>query len=333
MTAQAIARKQPRPPYHVALMIFITFVLIGLFWGYMYNKAQAQTVDGLPQGLLMVVNFTYIGTITSASMIWMWRSPKKKKLRARRFSMFAVGLWLVIMAGVLGTQNLQLEGFFFALLSGAMVGGTVHYSVSKIFGPLIFSRSWCGWACWTAMVLDSLPFKRSPGRLPQRWLRWTPHLHFALSLGLILFLWYGIHYRPDVHVWGLEPFLWFAIGNALYYVVAIGMAYALKDNRAFCKYLCPVNVPIRIGARFSLIKMGGNASLCSNCGACTKMCPMDIPVSQYIQNNQRVLSDQCIMCQQCVNVCPKNALSLTLGLDGGSSLPLTVRKTETTPAS
>ncbi len=92
-------------------------------------------------------------------------------------------------------------------------------------------------------------------------------------------------------------------------------------------------MPIRIGARFSLIKVGGKAELCSNCGAYAKICPMDIPVSQYIQNGQRILSDQCIMCQQCVNVCAKNALSLTLGLDGGSSLPLTVRKTETPPAS
>lgn len=35
----------------------------------------------------------------------------------------------------------------------------IHYAVAKIFGPLIFGRGWCGYACWTAMVLDFLPYR------------------------------------------------------------------------------------------------------------------------------------------------------------------------------
>ena len=30
---------------------------------------------------------------------------------------------------------------------------------------------------------------------------------------------------------------WFVIGNLLYYAVGILLAYSLKDNRAFCKYV------------------------------------------------------------------------------------------------
>ena len=40
--------------------------------------------------------------------------------------------------------------------------------------------------------------------------------------------------------------------TAIYYLVGITMAVVLKDNRAFCKYVCPVTVPLKISSRFSL---------------------------------------------------------------------------------
>ena len=56
---------------------------------------------------------------------------------------------------------MQIEGFFFYLLAGFYAGSVIHYLVAKIVGPLVFNRGWCGWACWTAMVLDLLPYKRN----------------------------------------------------------------------------------------------------------------------------------------------------------------------------
>ena len=34
----------------------------------------------------------------------------------------------------------------------------------------------------------------------------------------------------------------FLMGNALYYIIGIILAFKLKDNRAFCKYICPITV-------------------------------------------------------------------------------------------
>jgi ferredoxin-type protein NapH len=91
----------------------------------------------------------------------------------------------------------QIEGLFFELLSGVLVGAAVHYLIAKIIGPLVFGRIWCGWACWTAMLLDQLPYKRSPGRLPGHW-GWLRYLHLGLSLALVAALWYGLAYRPGL---------------------------------------------------------------------------------------------------------------------------------------
>jgi ferredoxin len=80
-------------------------------------------------------------------------------------------------------------------------------------------------------------------------------------------------------------------------------------------------VPLKITSRFSLIKIGGEASKCNDCDACEKMCPMDVRVSDYILNNQRVLSTECSLCQTCITVCAQDALKLSFALDmGGKEL-------------
>jgi hypothetical protein len=47
------------------------------------------------------------------------------------------------------------------------------------------------------MVLDFLPYKRNKeGRLDGKW-GYLRYLHFALSLGLVLALWFGLGYRVE----------------------------------------------------------------------------------------------------------------------------------------
>jgi polyferredoxin len=206
----------------------------------------------------------------------------------------------------------QIEGLFFDLLAGVLLAAVIHYVIAKLIGPLLFGRVWCGWACWTAMLLDQLPYKRSSGRLPGRWggLR---YVHFMLSFGLVAALWYGFGYRPGAA--GVTALAWFLAGNALYVLLGVALAFALKDNRAFCKYICPVAVPLKLSSRFSALKVAGDPQKCCERRVCEKVCPMDIRIADYIARDSRVLSSECILCQACINVCPEHALTLSFGLD------------------
>jgi polyferredoxin len=175
------------------------------------------------------------------------------------------------------------------------------------------------------MVLDFLPYKRNKeGRLG----KWGSlrYLHFALSLGLVLALWFGLGYRVEEN--SLTGLYWLLGGNALYYASSIALALVLKDNRAFCKYVCPIPTVLKVPARFSLLKLEGDPDKCNECGACAKACPMDIRIPEYIQNGQRVLSTECILCLECTNVCPRGALEATFGLDAGNRELLKVRADE-----
>jgi ferredoxin-type protein NapH len=110
--------------------------------------------------------FGYIGLSVGIGLGLYAALPKKKKPFGRRLSLLLVGSFLVVFAGIAGQENMQIEGVFFGLLGGVIQAAVIHYLIAKIFGPLLFGRLWCGWACWTVMVLDLLPFKRPAGRLP-----------------------------------------------------------------------------------------------------------------------------------------------------------------------
>lgn len=288
----------------IPLTLLIVFWVIAIvFW-------QSQG------NIFFLFNFGYIGTSIGVGLGIYEFLPKRKKHWGRRLAQILVGSYMLVYLGIILKENVQIEGFFIYLLAGFYSGSVIHYLVAKLAGPLIFNRGWCGWSCWTAMILDLLPFKRNKsGRLDRKW-EFLRYVHFALSLGLVLVLWYGFEHRSDSPIFA--PILWLLIGNMLYYIIGIALAYKLKDNRAFCKYVCPVPVLQKIPSRFSLLKVEGAAEKCTGCGACDKMCPMDIQVSQYTQSHQRVLSTECILCNECVDVCVKDALKISFGFDFGN---------------
>lgn len=68
-----------------------------------------------------------------------------------------VGSYMFLYLGIFMAENMQIEGFWYYLFLGTFQSAVIHYFVAKIFGPLFFGRGWCGYACWTSMVLDMLP--------------------------------------------------------------------------------------------------------------------------------------------------------------------------------
>jgi polyferredoxin len=282
-------------------------IMMGVFW--VIALALWQTTGKI----FYLFNFGYIGAALGLGLGVYSGLPRRQKLWGRRLAQFLVGAYMLVFLGLIQRENMQPEGFFFYLLSGFFYGSVIHYLVAKVAGPALFNRGWCGWACWTAMVLDLLPYKRNRGgKQAGKW-GYLRYAHFVLSLGLVSLLWWGLNYR--VEDGSLTELYWLLAGNVLYYVVGITLAFALRDNRAFCKYVCPIPVIQKLTSRFALLKVAGKAELCNDCGACNKLCPMDIPVSEYVLKQQRVLSTECILCLECVNACAKGALDTSLGFD------------------
>ena len=237
---------------------------------------------------------------------------KKLILLFRRWVILIVGATLFGTAVALG-RNVQIEGLFFGLLTGALTGAVVHYLLAKTLIPLPLGRIWCGWACWTAAVLDQLPFRASRGWPDGNATRWRLAA-FAASLILVAGL-VAAGYAGGLY--GSSGVMWFVGGNVAYWALGIVLAFRYEDNRAFCKVACPVSVLLRLTSRTALLKVAGDPGACEACPAqpCRNLCPMDIDIPAYVQRGERVRSSECILCQHCVAVCPPNALKLSAGLD------------------
>jgi polyferredoxin len=273
--------------------------------------------------------------------------PRNKQLAVRRRIKLLIGTILFVVVGLVFRENIQIEGLWFYLVAGVFGATVLHYFIPKIFGPIIFGRLFCGIACWTAMVLDFLPYKKSPGTILQ-WGRFR-YVHFAISLAVVIVAFTVFNNNPiaqldttSVEFYGFTVslftfypitqvdaallfFRWFMISNAIYFALGIGLAFWLKDNRAFCKYVCPITLFLKATSRFSLIKIGARKEDCIDCGKCDKVCPMDIQISEYVKQGSRVLSTECILCSACVSICPTDALYWSVKRDLGGKEYLRAR--------
>lgn len=250
-------------------------------------------------------------------------AAKRLLLRVRRATIGVLGPALFAASALLA-RNAQLEGLVFGLLTGVVVGPVTHYLIGKLAVPLAAGRLWCGWACWTAALLDQLPYDRAAAwpRAPRRPWR-TAHL-VAVVVGVALLV---LAFGYDRGAVGAQAVVWFVAGNLAYWALAVALAVRHRDNRAFCKLACPVAVVLRTTSRPALLKLAGDPAACAACAsrACNAVCPMGVDVAATVLAGARVGGGECIACQQCLAVCPPNALAPTLRFDVAGADRLVVR--------
>jgi polyferredoxin len=232
---------------------------------------------------------------------------------ARSVSILLIGIFLFVMAGILGRTDFQLEGFFFYVFSGTMSGVLVHFAMAKIIGPLLYNRTWCSWGCWTSMIFNLLPFKQNSSF--NKTMSHLRYYHFVLSALLVAVLYFIFNYsiantNPNSAAGSFSEMIWFLAGNGIYYIAGIILAFVCKDNRAFCKYICPLVTLYKISSSVALLRIHGKAASCTQCKACSGSCPMGIDISEQIASRGKVTSTECIMCLTCIGQCPNGVLKV-----------------------
>ncbi|MCD4736496.1 MAG: 4Fe-4S dicluster domain-containing protein [Bacteroidales bacterium] len=253
------------------------------------------------------VIFPWIGFSITTGMYVRSQVKGKKKILGRKISILMIMPCLLIFIPVINNENFQLEGVVLIVLVGLFGKGFIHYAIAKIFGPLIWGRGFCGWACWTAAILDWLPVKGKK-RLVSPDLKHLRFITLLISILIPVYLVFVMNYD----VWGdyisNKEMVWMFTGNAVYYVLGIPLAFLLNDKRAFCKILCPVSLVMIPSSKLSLINIKPTGNECIECGACNKICPMDIDVMSYVKDNRKISHSECILCSDCQAVCPVNAI-------------------------
>ena len=271
--------------YILPLVMWILFEII------------AVTLWLMIDNIFYLFNFSYIGTCLAFGITFYLKKIKY----ARNIVQFAIGLYMLVYLGIVSQENMQIEGFWYYLFLGIFEAAIIHYVIAKIFGPLLFGRGWCGYACWTAMILDILPYK-----VPQQPRKNISFIRYIMFLCSFLFV--GLLFI--FHIPNLEKIMFwsFVIGNILYYIIGIVLAFVFKDNRAFCKYICPITVFLKPVSYYTLLRVKNDVNECISCGKCKKICPMNVDVSN--NSRKRLNGTECILCLKCVDECTKKSLYL-----------------------
>ena len=242
-------------------------------------------------------NFTYIGSCIAIGL-YLYSNHVKF---ARNMVQIAVGLYMLVYLGILSNENMQIEGFWYYLFLGVFEAAVIHYLVAKIAGPLFFGRGWCGYACWTAMILDLLPYKTPKN--PRLKIGFIRYIMFIISLTFVSLLFI-------LKITNLEKIMFysFIIGNIIYYLIGITLALILKDNRAFCKYICPITLFLKPASYFAIMRVKCDDTKCIKCKKCLRNCPMNVDMLD--NKRSRKNGTECILCMKCIDECPKKALHL-----------------------
>lgn len=271
---------------NVPFLLLMIFCLIGGGVSYYFKN------------VFYVLNFTYIGGCICIALVLLLNGCRI----GRRVSQIGIGLYMLVYLGFVRNENMQIEGFWYYLFLGIPQVALLHYIVAKIIGPILWGRGWCGYACWTAAVLDLLPYKVSKAERNNK-LGIIKYIYFGMSICFVgaMFI---------LKVYDIENILGrcFIIGNIIYYALGIVLAFVLKDNRAFCKYICPIVVFLKPMSYFSVMRIKVDGDKCIKCNKCKNKCPMNVDILD--NSRQRKNGTECILCFECINNCPKKAVHL-----------------------
>lgn len=206
---------------------------------------------------------------------------------------------------------------------------------------ILLSKFWCGWICPFGTFLDVLAACRKKLGIEEIELSWrvrdmlkpVKYIFLAIILVvplLIAFAGLSTDYyivfckicpaRPlmplfagDARRLALEYSNYTTLALAIISVIfaAITVVGSFFKDRFFC-LVCPMLPLIQLFDKFSFVKFTKTGHNCRGCGNCQRICPMDIRQVHDETQDKSVLTEDCILCTQCMQSCPENkALKLS----------------------
>lgn len=212
----------------------------------------------------------------------------------------------------------------YIIIQGAterIINGSFITFCVMLFGSIFFGRFFCGYLCpmgglmeCTMMVNDKAP--------KQGWKNNIKYVIWCIWITAILICF--ILSKNNVTI---NPFYLtnhgISVSNIYCYIIYYGVIIlvfvpaVLFGKRIFCHYFCWMAPFMVIGTKVGKLlhipqlHIKAEQDKCISCKQCNKKCPMSLDVEKMVSNGD-CNNAECILCGECVDVCPKKVLSYSI---------------------
>lgn len=207
-------------------------------------------------------------------------------------------------------------------LKGIATGSVIMFTLQFVLS-LFFGRALCGFACPTGGLQECLMLangkKAKGGKL--NWIKyviWVPWLTAIVVLfvraGGVRKVDFLFHTTNGISI--SEPFTYFIYYGVILLIVILSLT---AGRRAFCHYVCWMSPFMVIGTKISKrlkipsLHIKADNKACISCDRCSGKCPMSLDVGSMVKEGA-MQSSECILCGECIDICPKKAISYDFGV-------------------
>lgn len=235
--------------------------------------------------------------------------PKFKQL-FRRTIQALVGGFLFIGLSLYGNVNFQFSELFFDLYAGVVTGALIQFVFARLILPFFMGNAFCSRACWSGAFFELVQPLNPKVKKP----RMRNEVIAFSYIGLLIIISSIASYIYNPAVFEGSKRYWI-IGENLV-ILSIGVFVSRYwGSRSYCRTFCPFITVSGLISRFSIFKITPiDSGSCNSCGLCNRNCPMLVDVRTAVKADKRIDHKSCILCERCVDACPKDCINLSPGL-------------------
>lgn len=205
-------------------------------------------------------------------------------------------------------------------IAGIITGSFLIFAAQFVFS-LFFGRTFCSWLCPAGGLQDCCSTVTNK-RLRNKKINWIKYIIWTFwMLGIVFaFITAGGIHSMDFFYMTEHGISASTLPGMITYLGIIGLITVLAltlGRRGMCHSICWMAPFMVLGTKLSnllrlpSIHLKPNPYSCINCELCTKKCPMSLEVHTMVTEGNMTHSE-CILCGECVDGCPKNAIAFTL---------------------
>ena len=240
----------------------------------------------------------------------MARRPKRRQ-RIRR-ALLLLSFLLFPITITYFSPYIIVDGAAQGIVNGSFVAFALMF-----LSALFVGRLWCAWACPAGAFQDyCFGINDRPARGGKldwvKWGIWLPWMGLIVAMAVSAggYRTVNLLHLTDsgISVDRPEGYL------VLYAVLGVFLILSIAaGRRAGCHYICWMAPFMIIGRkianlfRWPALRLRAHRELCTDCNRCTRDCPMSLDVNQMVQD-ERMVNSECILCGNCVDVCPQDVI-------------------------